>query len=143
MTPKPLFSFENLASTGLDNIPLNGLIYIADADGAGLPRLVKLTSLVGITPASTIALLLATPTHFEEIGAATGLPDATGKAGFELGSDGTSAEASVWSPIRTNPNTITANYTLQAGTSGSVVSGFTIADGVTLTIPTGSILTVV
>ena len=48
-----------------------------------------------------------------------------------------------WSPIITNPIVLTEDFTLQDGMSGAVVTGFTIEDGVTLTIPDGSTLSVV
>ncbi len=71
-----------------------------------------------------------------------GLPDETGKLGMSITTDGVKKD-SKWVPITTNPNILTENYTMTVGTSGSVVTGFTIADGVTLTIPDGSVLSVV
>ena len=48
-----------------------------------------------------------------------------------------------WSPIRTNPNQLLADYTLQAGVSGAVTDRFTIIQGVTLTIEDGCVLSIV
>ena len=45
--------------------------------------------------------------------------------------------------ITQNQNILTEDFTLDAGFSGVVTSGFTIADGVTFTIPSGSTLSVV
>jgi len=71
------------------------------------------------------------------------VPDATDMAGYELGTRGRDAEDAEWSPIRTNPNLLTHDFTLEDGTSGSAVSGFTIDDDVTLTVPDGSVFTIV
>ncbi len=48
-----------------------------------------------------------------------------------------------WCPIRTNPNQLLADYTLQAGVSGAVTDRFTIIQGVTLTIEDGCVLSIV
>ncbi len=48
-----------------------------------------------------------------------------------------------WSPIRTNPNQLLADYTLEAGVSGAVTDRFTIIQGVTLTIEDGCVLSIV
>ena len=42
-----------------------------------------------------------------------------------------------------NPNTLNENFDLGVGYSGVAASGFTIADGYTLTIPDGSTLSIV
>ncbi len=68
------------------------------------------------------------------------LPDQTGKAGNELASDGT---AEFWSPIRLNPNTIATSYSMEVGVSGMMTSGVTIADTISVTIPDGSVLSIV
>ena len=72
-----------------------------------------------------------------------GVPNALGKAGQELGTDGSVDDAAQWNPIRTNPNIMLEDYVLQTGVSATAASGFTIADTKTLTIPDGSVFSVV
>ena len=71
-----------------------------------------------------------------------GLPDETGNKGKSVTNNGVEGD-SFWSPVTTNPNVLTEDYTIATGTSATVASGFTIDDGVTLTIPDGSTLGVV
>lgn len=58
MNRKPVFSFDNTTSTGIDQVPVNGVILIED-DGSG-PRQIVLTDKTGITGTTTIATLLDT-----------------------------------------------------------------------------------
>lgn len=76
-----------------------------------------------------------------EIGSSSGgLPDDTGKVGQVINTRGNGGE---WSPIRTNPNILTEDYSIEDGVSGSATDGFTIEDNVTLTIPDGSVFSIV
>lgn len=81
----------------------------------------------------------ATGNDWEKI---LGLPLETGNLGKSVTTDGVEGD-SFWSYVNTNPNTMTSDQTMTVGTSASVVDGFTIADGVTLTIPDGSVLSIV
>ena len=74
---------------------------------------------------------------------AVAIADANGKIGYELSTRGASASDAEWSPIRTNPNILSTDYTFSDGVSGTVASGFEVADGVTITIPDGSTLSIV
>ena len=62
------------------------------------------------------------------------LPDATGKAGWELSIKGLGEKDNEWSPIRTTPKVIDFDYTMPDGVNGSIVDPV-IAIGFTLTIP--------
>ena len=57
--------------------------------------------------------------------------------------DGTLVEDMGGAIIHQNINELTADYTLRAGMSGTVASGFKVGASATLTIPAGSVLSVV
>lgn len=63
MNRKPVFSFDSTTSTGIDQVPVNGVILIEN-DGFG-PRQIVLTDKTGITGATTIADLLALPAQYK------------------------------------------------------------------------------
>jgi len=81
----------------------------------------------------------ATGSVYEEI---LGLPDETAQTGKSVTNLGTK-KSSFWSFVNMNPNLMTENQTIPNEVSASVVDGFTIEDGITLTIPDGSTLSVV
>jgi len=77
-----------------------------------------------------------------ENGKVLGLPNETGNLGKSVTTDGVEGD-SFWSFVNTNPNVMNADQVMTAGTSASVVDGFTINDNITLTVPDGSVLSVV
>jgi len=81
----------------------------------------------------------STGSVYEEI---LGLPDETDQTGKSVTNLGTK-KSSFWSFVNMNPNIMDEDQTLPSGVSASVVDGFTINDGVTLTIPDGGVLSVV
>lgn len=141
---KSVYAYDGTASTGLDLVPQDNLILIEDSDGSGTPKLILLTDTSGITDVMTVATLLALTAKWEEVSSSgSGLPDATNKKGHSITTGAVSASDAEWSPVSTNPNLLEADYVIDTGVSAVVASGFTIDDGVTLTIPTGSVLSVV
>ena len=62
------------------------------------------------------------------------LPDAKDKAGYEITTRGATETDAEWSPFRTTPNLVDADYTIEDNVSASIVSP-TIDDGVTITVP--------
>jgi hypothetical protein len=118
MIKRLVYSFANTSATGLDEVPLNSPILIEDSNGSGKPYQIILIDKTGIDGLTSINDLL------------TSMKDKW-------------TEVSSGGLIVQNPNTLTEDYALESGFSGVVASGFTIADGVTLTIPTGSVLSVV
>ena len=58
-------------------------------------------------------------------------------------SDGTAIEDLGGAIVHQNLNKITVDYTLRTGMSGVVASGFIVEGSATLTIPAGSVLSVV
>ncbi|RLA72762.1 MAG: hypothetical protein DRG30_07035 [Epsilonproteobacteria bacterium] len=81
----------------------------------------------------------ATGNDWEKI---LGLPLETGHLGKSVTTNGVEAD-SFWSFVNTNPIAMNADQIMTAGTSASVVDGFTINDNITLTVPDGSVLSVV
>ena len=71
-----------------------------------------------------------------------GTPDETGQSFKSLTNVGIK-KSSFWSYVNMNPIVMTEDQIIPTGASASVVSGFTINDGVTLTVPDGSVLSVV
>ena len=72
-----------------------------------------------------------------------GLPDETNKKGYSITSPTGTKKDSVWTPIKTNPIVLPEDWGLASGVSASAVDGFTIPDGITLTVPDGSVLSIV
>lgn len=61
MVRKPTYSFDGTSSTGLDQVPLNGVILIEnDGDGVDSPKLIYLYDTTGITSSTTVNTLLTT-----------------------------------------------------------------------------------
>ena len=117
MIKRLTYTFADTSETGIDEIPLNSVVLIEDSNGLGKPVQFILIDKTSVDSATTIAGFLTLTAQWTEI-ASGGL-------------------------IVQNPNTLTEDYTLEDGFSGVVASGFEIADGVTLTIPDGSVLSVV
>lgn len=69
-----------------------------------------------------------------------GLPLETGNKGMNVTNHGVEGD-SYWTPIITNPNAITADVVIDTGVNASVVEPI-INDGVTVTIPDGSVLVI-
>lgn len=85
--------------------------------------------------------LNAAGTAVIQIGGGGGnIPPQAGKNGHELATDGT---AVAWFPARLTPNLISASFVIPTGTSASLVSGVTIADTFSVTVPDGSTLSIV
>lgn len=59
---KPFYVFKDETSTGLDEVPVNGIIYIEEYDSGveTYPLMLQLTSITSITQTSTIADLVTT-----------------------------------------------------------------------------------
>jgi hypothetical protein len=101
---------------------------------------------IAINFADGTAYILKDDGSTQEVVQLAGTPDAPStQIGYELtvkdaGSGRTKGE---WSPVRTNKILLEEDYALDPGTSASVVGGFQIADGVSLTIPDGSVLVIV
>ena len=74
------------------------------------------------------------------LGAAGTMPIETGKIGQTVTNDGV-RKGSFWSPFVHSPNVVSENFSLQSGVSASIVSP-TINDGITVTVPDGSILVI-
>ena len=55
MIKKPIYTFSNIASTGLDKVPLNSIVCIEDGDVYGKGLLMQLIDKTGITSSSTVA----------------------------------------------------------------------------------------
>ena len=70
------------------------------------------------------------------------LPNQAGKIGNELTTLGVDDNSAQWSPVRNNPISISTSYSIPAGVNASVVAPVLEA-GVTITIATGSTLTVI
>ncbi len=68
MQRKTINSFDNVSSTGIDNVPQNGVILVEDSDGAGSPSLLVITDKTGITDTTTIADLLLLPNQYSGFG---------------------------------------------------------------------------
>jgi len=64
----PIFTFENLLSTGINKIPLDSIITVDDFDGSGNSRSVVVKSISGMTGSSTISDFLANTVLFKEVG---------------------------------------------------------------------------
>lgn len=71
-----------------------------------------------------------------------GLPVETNHKGKSVTTYGVEGD-SFWSYVNYNPIEMSSDQVLQAGVSASVVGGFTILDGVTLTIPDESVLAII
>jgi len=71
-------------------------------------------------------------------GSGEGTPSLGKESGKMLGLRDSDVE---WTPFLTNPNSIKENYTIPTGSNASIVSP-TIEDGVTVTVPDGSILVI-
>lgn len=67
MTTKSLYSFDNTASTGVDQVPLNSPILIEDLDGQNTPKLLMITNRAGLVPGTTVAQLLALPDQWTDL----------------------------------------------------------------------------
>jgi hypothetical protein len=83
--------------------------------------------------------------------AASGLPSQTGNAGKFLTTDGSTAS---WATVNTDgnittkgvyehSNTISANYTIASGNNAASFGPITVASGVSVTVPSGSVWTVI
>ena len=70
------------------------------------------------------------------------VPHTLGNKGMSMTTKGRNERDAEWSPVSTNPNVLVADLVIQDGVSATVASGFKIASGVTLTIPTDSVLSV-
>ena len=57
MTPKILNTFNTTSSTGVDKVPLNGVIFV-ETGSSSKPIIFVLTDKVGITASTTIADVL-------------------------------------------------------------------------------------
>ncbi len=68
MKTKPIFIFDALTDTGIDEIPVDALVIVKDADGNNNPIQVVKTSLGTLTETSTIEDFLSTETIFSNIG---------------------------------------------------------------------------
>lgn len=69
-----------------------------------------------------------------------GLPLETGNKGMNVTNHGVEGD-SFWTPVVTNPNTITTDVVIDTGVNASMVDP-TINDGVTITVPDGSTLVI-
>ncbi len=68
MTKKPMFSFNDTTSTGLDLVPLNSQILI-ESSTSGNPQIIVLTDSTNITNATTIDWLLTNmKSQWNEVG---------------------------------------------------------------------------
>ena len=81
MIKKPLYTFDNISATGLDQVPLNNLILI-ESDGSGSPKLILYTDNSGIDHNTTISGLLALTSQYEEV---TGAASSGGDQNIDAG----------------------------------------------------------
>lgn len=66
-SPKPIYTFPDGSSTGIDQLPINSIIHVIDSDGAGTPRTITYTDDAGITSLTTITTLLAGSNYKESV----------------------------------------------------------------------------
>ena len=115
----PAFMFDGIQDTGVHIVPIGGLMVIKNfSEKEQIKQIIKKKN-EGLDSSTTIEAFMQDEENFEP---------------FVTGSN---------SPISENQNTLTEDYEIPEGSSAVVASGFTIADGVTLTIPDGSTLSVV
>lgn len=121
MRPIPVYSFPDTTATGLDQVPVNSKILIIDSNGSGKPKEVILIANTGITDLTTIATFLDTMTaNYKEVSAAGAIGGGNDAVFYE------------------NENTVTTSYTITSGKNAMSAGDITIADGVTVTVPSGS-----
>ena len=69
MIKNPIFIFEGTASTGLDKVPLNRLIFIEDSDDSGTPLLVMIIDKTNIIDTTTISTFLDLTAQYKKMSA--------------------------------------------------------------------------
>ena len=74
MIRKPIFSFDNLSSTDVDQVPLRNLICVEDADGLGTPLYVILIDDTGITETTTINEFLTDTSLWAPLDGSSAIP---------------------------------------------------------------------
>jgi len=67
MFKNPVFHFNASTDTGIDEIPLDSLVYIKDSDGSGTAKQVLKTDGTGLTGTSTIADFLGNTALWKEV----------------------------------------------------------------------------
>ncbi len=115
----PTYIFDGLSEKGIHKVPNGALVVVYNySEKEPVKQTVKIDNgSLGID--STVADYLSDESLFNP---------------FVTGSN---------TPLSENKNVLTEDYEIPEGSSAVVATGFTIADDVTLTIPDGSVLTVV
>ena len=67
MQTNPIFQFENTSSTGINEVPINGIVHINDYDGNGTPNQVLKIALGTLDSSSTIQDFLNDTTLYHKI----------------------------------------------------------------------------
>ena len=103
-----------------------------------------LTTIAGLTPTNNYAII-GNGTSWTSSALPSGLPSQTSNAGKYLTTDGSTAS---WATVAAgnttanglweNSNTISSNYTITTNYNAMSVGDLTIANGVTVTVPSGS-----
>jgi hypothetical protein len=99
MKTNPIFHFDATTDTGINEVPVGGIVYIKDSDGSGAPKQVQKIALGTLDGSSTIADFLGDGTLYNELPSGGIQNDTTGT---------TTTVAKVWSGTQSEYDNLTS-----------------------------------